>query len=366
MFLFEKSFYGFFFLLLSVQMLSWSLLHGNSCGASSFDDLSQQTPCLSTTRQVTSQDAPPTLQRTDSSSLTEHPKHTHLQTVLWAAALPLDLLKKASLSVLHAPHLFVATTSILFAAVSGQPSSGVVCKRLPPEDRAFLELSAIWDTTTCRGRALDHTQARAMRLQRPICRKEACTPHVTFLCAGTLSNRTQITDTLRATLCSDTPCAPHAISREARTIIRYTINACMQENCQQTGVPHAGHFTCVVSKKKMHNARKREQIDQKIFALERCFDQFCQMHAKKECPKVPALWQSLSGQPPCNEDLCPGRFVPNETKETSLGVFKTLEEIGREAIENCQMQQRRQGASPLALFEQQHCEDACVAKAITF
>ena len=233
MFLFEKSFYGFFLLLLSVQMLSWPLLHGNSCGASSFDDLSPQTPFLSTTRQITSQDAPPTLQRTDSFSLTAHPTHTHLQTVLWAAG-------------------------------------------------SFEKSLA--------------------------------------LCAA---------------------CAPLF--------------------CRH----HKHNFTCVVSNKKMHNARKREQINQKIFALEKYFEQFCQMHAQKECSKVPALWQSLSGQPPCNEDLCPGRFVPNETEETSLGVFKTLEEIGREAIEICQMQQRRQGASPLALFEQQHCEDACVAKAIT-
>ncbi len=121
----------------------------------------------------------------------------------------------------------------------------------------------------------------------------------------------------------------------------------------------------MVSKKKMHNTHKREQIDQKIFALEKCFDEFCKTHAKKECPKAPALWQSLSNKPPCNEDLCPGRFVPDEIAEVSPGVFKTLAEIGQKTIEDCQMQQRRQGASPLALFEQQHCEDACVAKAIT-
>ncbi|MEH0002631.1 MAG: hypothetical protein V6Z78_03570 [Holosporaceae bacterium] len=100
-------------------MLSWSLLHGNSCGASSFDDLSPQTPFLSAKRQVTSQGAPPTLKHTSPPFFKTHLQHTQLQTVLWAVTLPLDALKKVSLSVLHAPHLVIATTSMLFAAVSG-------------------------------------------------------------------------------------------------------------------------------------------------------------------------------------------------------------------------------------------------------
>ena len=102
------------------------------------------------------------------------------------------------------------------------------------------------------------------------------------------------------------------------------------------GHPYTGRFSRTDFIRNKHNAARRQQIDRAILEDEACFETFCQSYAKDTCTSEPSWWQSLFGISPCNDDLCPGRFVPDESEEVSPGVFKTLEEKGAEAIQKCQ------------------------------
>ena len=228
MFLFEKPFYGFFFLLLSVQMLSWSLLHGNSCAASSFDDLSQQTPFLSITRQVTSQDVPPTLQRTDSSSLTAHPKHTYLQTVLWAVALPLDLLKKASLCVLKSSWLFVATTGAPLPNANALFANGITRHTL----YAF-GITDKWDVNTCKGRALNANDTQSIHDKTHDYRNYFCMQRASYLCNKLGLAESEDHKHMFEKLCDTSMCAPRVVLRSSQRYIQGSINSSIAKECQQ-------------------------------------------------------------------------------------------------------------------------------------
>ena len=103
---------------------------------------------------------------------------------------------------------------------------------------------------------------------------------------------------------------------------------------------------------------KDEQINQAILKAEQCFEPFCKEHAQEACPQDPSFGQSLLGISPCNDELCAGRFIPNEAMEVVRGVFKPLSTVDKQKIQRCKGIKPFKGKriTPIRLRRQQHEE----------
>lgn len=257
-----------------------------------------------------------------------------------AALWPLDLMKKASVCVLKSPYLFLMATSALLPGANAYQPRGSASRHPIVYDRTaslspmHLGLTEAWDITTCQGRAFSTTRTRTVLDAKNSCRRQNCAPYVDATCDNVALRSFSDPDLLDA-ICDDLTCSPQSIRSRSSHAVQQAIARCRKEACQQTGRPYTGHFSCATSVSNINNATARNQIDEVLFKANACFDTFCQTYAHNACPKETSWWQSLFGLSPCNSELCEGRFVPNESKETSPGVFKSLETLGQEAKNRC-------------------------------
>ncbi|MGB1230548.1 MAG: hypothetical protein ACPG7U_05240 [Holosporaceae bacterium] len=257
-----------------------------------------------------------------------------------AALWPLDLMKKASVCVLKSPYLFLMANSALLPVTSAYQPRGSASRHPIVYDRTAslspmrLGLTEAWDTTTCQGRAFSTTRTRTVLDAKNSCRRQNCAPYVDATCDNAALRSFSDPDLLNA-ICDDLTCSPQSIRSRSSHAVQQAIVRCRKEVCQQTGHPYTGHFSCATSVSNINNATARNKIDEILFKANACFETFCQTYAQKTCPKEASWRQSPFGSSPCNDALCVGRFVPNESKETSPGVFKSLETLGQEAKNRC-------------------------------
>ncbi|MEH0002270.1 MAG: hypothetical protein V6Z78_01670 [Holosporaceae bacterium] len=262
--------------------------------------------------------------------------HRFMSAALW----PLDCLKKASMYVLKSPYLFLMATSALLPGANAYQPRGSASRHPIVYDRTallspmHLGLTEAWDTNTCQGRALHATDKKAFLDTNSSCRTQICAPHMDETCDNVALRSFSDPDLLDA-ICDDLTCAPRSIHGTASHAVQQAIARCRKEACQQTGRPYTGHFSCATSVSNINNATARNKIDEILFKANACFETFCQTYAHNTCPKETSWWQSLFGLSPCNSELCEGRFVSNENKEVSPGVFKSLETLGQEAKNRC-------------------------------
>lgn len=253
------------------------------------------------------------------------------------AVWPFDLCKKASLCVLKSSWLFVATTGAIL------PSANAAFKHAQPyrtfyhQDLAymFLDLSPNWDRSTCLGRALSINDTQTIHDKKDRCRDDACIQRLSPLCDRLSPDNSARYEQAFKRLCDKLICSPNLVLRSSTQYIQKNIKLCERNACQQTGHPYTGRFSRIVPEQIISNTQQ-QAIDEAILKSEACFETFCQSCAKDTCTSQPSWWQSLFGISPCNDDLCPGRFVPDESEEVSPGVFKTLEEKGEDAAQTCQ------------------------------
>lgn len=344
----------FFTLILSFlffQTMSQVLLQGVSMQDSFRDDTSLQRSCVLAPQPVVLQDEPACLANTSSSvgdNLASLKKEKDgagntFKNMLSIAVLPLDCLKKASVDVLKSPYLFLMATSALLPNAVGYGFRSILYEKLEKQrnPRASLGLTAEWDTISCQGRALNANETQTVQKQQPICRTVACMPRVqsSTLCKDEYSRQVFGRHPVLGSLCEGFTCAPHFVSRSLGERAQRDIDACVQKICSKVGKPYTGHFSCRTYKRNTHKAKKRKQINHAILKAEECFDRFCQENARDACPQASSWWQSLFGISPCNEDLCVGRFVPDEDKEIYPGFFESLEDVGYEAVRQCKKRQ---------------------------
>ncbi|MEH0002665.1 MAG: hypothetical protein V6Z78_03740 [Holosporaceae bacterium] len=258
------------------------------------------------------------------------------QSMLSAATYPLDLMKKASLCVMKAPLFFLAATSALPLAASSQGFHHPVMEEPASEisDEITCGLTAAWDTETCSGRALNATHKQAFLEKQAFCQEIAtCMPSIVGCTDPRVSQRSN-KDRV-SNYCIETACSPDAKRRINPEKAQQAVAACTEKLCEQEGVPYTGRFACTAADKYEQNLIRRDQFDDVILKAEECLERFCQTYAHDTCPQEPFWWQSLFGISPCNEDLCAGRFIPDEQKEVTRGVFQSLEEVGKDTLERC-------------------------------
>ncbi|MEH0002629.1 MAG: hypothetical protein V6Z78_03560 [Holosporaceae bacterium] len=245
------------------------------------------------------------------------------------AVWPFDLCKKASLCVLKSSWLFVATTGALLPNANALFTNGITRSTL-----YSFGLTDNWDINTCKGRALDANDTQRIHDKKHDCHNYFCMQRPSYLCNKLRLAESEDHKDMFEKLCDTSMCAPRVVLRSSQRYIQEERNYCIEKECQQLGHPYTGHFFRAHVMKDRYSAACRKVIDKSIFKSEECFDPFCQQYAQSTC--IPSSWwQSVFNSSPCNRKLCPGRFVPEQSKEVSPGVFKTLEELGEETIEKC-------------------------------
>ncbi|MEH0002957.1 MAG: hypothetical protein V6Z78_05285 [Holosporaceae bacterium] len=336
-----------FLLVCGIQLIPQILLQGAGVDAATLDSFTTHTsflaaPSFSDESNKYFSLKAPSLSDLDVSEetppLTPANKKGISQRTLSVALYPLDCLRHMALSVLKSPLLFLAATSALPSETQGDDIRYRMLEKRyrQKHPRVTLDLTADWDTHTCKGRAL-HNQTHTMQLQKIDCRMDACLIAVrhSIACNPPASERLAEGGNLLNLLCDRAACAPYAINLGLSPDVPKNTNNCIKEACLRTGRPYTGRFSCTAPKRYQHNVQKRRHIEHAIFEAETCFERFCQENAQTRCLKEPSWWQRLFGLSPCNEDLCTERFIPDEMKEVSPGVFKTLAQLGEDAIQDC-------------------------------
>ncbi|MEH0002664.1 MAG: hypothetical protein V6Z78_03735 [Holosporaceae bacterium] len=292
--------------------------------------------------------------------LTSHRTASAVHSILSAAIYPLDLLKKASLCAMKAPLFFLAATSALMpqaqATVMRHPAVHMPNHEIYP--RVMCGLTSDWDTTTCVGRALNTTHQQHFLDNKQACRQKACAPRVDLICNDPKLRDWFPPEDVMARICDDRTCAPASVNSGTTRFITEEIKTCKEAACQQTGVAYSDHFTCLAPQNYTNDLSRGEQRNRAILNAEACFEPFCREHAQDTCPQEPSWWQSLFGISPCNEELCVGRFIPDEKREVVRGIFKSLQTIAHQAIQKCKGLEPYDGEplTPIRLRRQQHEE----------
>ena len=343
-----------FLLVCVIQLITQTLLQGAGVDAATLDSLNTQTSCLA---------APAFLDESSKSFALKAPSLTSLDVLeetppltptnnegisrraLSVALFPLDCLRHMALSVLRAPLLFLAATSAFVSetpAHAHHPKHPMITSHADSTSRSqtqehryiSLGLSSSWNITTCKGRALNLDEIGRSQTLKKRCRVASCMPRVAYsaMCNNPKKRYELRRNGMLSAICDDITCAPYSIGLGLTNRAHRTLDSCTHKACQSLGHPHTGRFACTAFAR---GVSTRQQIDRAILEAEQCFESFCQENAKTRCPKEPSMWQRLFGLSPCNESLCTERFVPDEMKEVSPGVFKTLEQLGEYAIQNC-------------------------------
>ena len=247
------------------------------------------------------------------------------------AAWPFDLCKKASLCVLKSSWLFVATTGALLPSANAAFKHGEQDRIFYYQDLAYMSLglSPNWDRSTCPGRALSINDIQTIHDKKNRCRDDACIQRLSPLCDRLNPDHSARYEQAFERLCDPLICSPNLVLRSSTKHIQKNIKLCKRNACQQTGHPYTGRFSRTAPAQSISNAQQKT-IDEAILKNEACFETFCQSYAQDICASKPSWWQSLFGISPCNDNLCPGRFLQDKSEEVSPGVFKTLAQIGAE------------------------------------
>ncbi|MGB1230556.1 MAG: hypothetical protein ACPG7U_05280 [Holosporaceae bacterium] len=325
-----------------------SFLQGAGNEAAFLQDIERQSPQLAAPQSPLRLEPAVSIDLEDARSQTNH-EPSAARSALAMAVYPLDLLKKASFCVMKAPLFFVAATSALLPqahAAGRHPTvyepvyrgaqTGLNATQYPPplvrEPQYYktdFGLTDAWDTRTCKGRALNGSHKKTFEDKKSFCRDLiTCMPRI-VACNDPRTGRNRNAD--RPMFCTQSACDSGFRHNTFSQEKQQAIDDCAQRLCQTEGAPYTGNFLCKAPKKDTHNSPKRQQIDQAIFAAEQCFEPFCQAFSHETCPQE----SSFFGGSPCNDTLCSGRFVPDDIKEVSPGVFKSLEQIGEETLEQC-------------------------------
>ena len=326
-----------FLLVCSIQLIPQTLLQGAGIDAATVDAFTTQTSCLAApafsdesnksfafkSPSLTSLEKKGPLSPTDNYGIGSH-------TISWMCE-PFDCLKKASLAFLKAPLLFLATTNAFMPVTyANSPKHPTLLDRFhsgtPPQkqEHSYIPfgLSLDWNTTACEGRALSSHEIGRSQTLKNRCRTVSCMPRIAY--SAMCNNPTQ--RYVLGAICDDITCAPYSIGLGLTNSAQHTIKSCTHKACQKLGHPYTGRFACTSFAKKVST---RQQIDRAILGAEKCFENFCQAHAHKTCPKQAAWWKRLFEISLCNDTLCTHRFVLKETHGVDL------EKLGEIAIQQC-------------------------------
>ncbi|MEH0002666.1 MAG: hypothetical protein V6Z78_03745 [Holosporaceae bacterium] len=315
-----------------------SFLKGAGNESAFLQDIERQSPQLAAP-QLAAPQSPPRLEPAvsidleDARSQTNH-EPSAARSALAMAVYPLDLMKKVSLCAMKAPLFFLAATSALLPQAHASSLMHPVIPPLQQIKEVSFSLSNQWDTETCVGRALNKTHRINFLHQKEACHTEACTPHVYPTCQNFGVRSLSGPDAFDM-ICDDWTCLPQSVHSSATQQIKKEIATCTKEACQEAGFPYTGHFTFLGPQSYIGDSSKTAFIDQHILASEKCFESFCQDYAHDTCTQEPSWWQSLFGISPCNEDLCVGRFIPDEEYKVARGVSQSLRTIAHKAIKAC-------------------------------
>lgn len=310
-----------------------SFLKGAGNEAAFVQDIEKQAPQLAAPQSPLRLDAAASVDLEDARSQTNHGPSA-ARSALAMAVYPLDLLKKVSLCAMKAPLFFLAATSALMPQAHASSLTHPIIPPLQQIKEVTFSLSNHWDTETCTGRALNTTHKQNFLHQKNACRTQTCAPYVHTPCERTNIRTLSGHDAFNA-ICDDLTCAPRSVHSSSRQLIEQKIADCTKEACEEAGFPYTGHFTFLGPQSYIGDSSKTAFIDQHILASEKCFESFCQDYAYDTCTQEPSWWQSLFGISPCNEDLCVGRFIPDEEYEVARGVSQSLSTIAHKAIKAC-------------------------------
>lgn len=344
--------YRSFIMALLCLLSQWVLqpaLRGSGSAEVAFDGLATHASCLSTLQSAAQQGPSNTLAKNDDANQTrltqinfEHIQEQSLtkqktagQLLSSLAVMPLDWLKKTTLFVLQSPVLLLSASSIFLpgakAFVSNYLGRNIFNKH---NSMVPIGLTSEWNTETCVGRALSASELKTFEQKKKDCQTRTCFPWVRHSAS---CNDPRRPGQLRYDgvlgfnyLCDNMDCWPNFVKIGYKGAVRKGIEACEKKACQQLGRPYTGQFVCKAKRKYRQNATKRRQINHALFEAEKCLDDFCQNNSDDTCLDELSWWQKPFSSP-CNEDLCPGRFLSKEAQETASGDFKSLETQGKEA-----------------------------------
>ena len=175
-----------------------SFLQGAGNEAAFLQDIEKQASQLAAPQSPLRLDAATSHDLEDARSPTNHGPSA-ARGILSAAVYPLDLMKKASLCVIKSPWIFLTATSALMPhayAAGRHPTvyepvyrgerTGVNATQYPPplvrEPQYYktdFGLADAWDTSTCKGRALNATHKKAFEDKKDFCRDLiTCMPRI--------------------------------------------------------------------------------------------------------------------------------------------------------------------------------------------